>query len=297
MTKKLGYTDSLYVLAFDHRGSFRKIAGIDELTEESISKIKYLKKVIFSGFEKAVTSGLPMGSSAVLVDEQYGADIAREAKRKGFSLMMPVEKSGQEVFDFEFGSDFAGHIEEFDLDFVKVLVRYNPANIEDNKVQRDRLRVLSDWCLENRRRLLIEMLIEPVGDQKDLDKMDFDRNLRPDLTIQSIKELQEAGVEADVWKLEGYFSEDDYKKVLQIIRSSEERKDVSLVVLGRGEGDEVVKEWIRKGKGVTGVIGFAVGRTIFAQAVADLSSGRINEKEAVDIISAKYLEYYQEFAD
>ena len=77
---------------------------------------------------KAVEAGVDPGVTGVLVDEQFGAprNIPGEAKERGLMLAMPVEKSGQNEFDFQYGDEFGAHIETFDPDFSKVLVRYNP---------------------------------------------------------------------------------------------------------------------------------------------------------------------------
>src|SRR2546425_7915984 len=124
----LGYTRSLYILAFDHRGSFQKkmlgIAGTP--TPEQREQISDAKRTIFEGFQQAIADGAPRESAGLLVDEQFGADIARTAKREGLIFAMPVEKSGQDEFDFDYGDEFGRHILDFDPAFAKVLVRYNP---------------------------------------------------------------------------------------------------------------------------------------------------------------------------
>src|SRR5829696_2202528 len=124
----LGYDGNLFILAFDHRGSFQKkmfgIAG--DPTEAETERIADAKRLIFEGMELAVQRGVDASASGVLVDEQFGSDIPQRANAEGLVLAMPVEKSGQEEFDFQYGADFGEHIERFDVDFAKVLVRYNP---------------------------------------------------------------------------------------------------------------------------------------------------------------------------
>ena len=106
--------------------------------------------------------------TGVLVDEQFGApkDIPRQAKERGLLLAMPVEKSGQNEFDFQYGDDFGDHIEQFDPDFSKVLVRYNPdGDAEMNERQTERLKRLSDWLHEHDRKFLFELLVPAEDDQ------------------------------------------------------------------------------------------------------------------------------------
>src|SRR5205823_9933636 len=90
-----------------------------EPSPEEAERISDAKMVIFEGFRRAIEGGAPMDAGGVLVDEQFGADIARTAKKEGFLLAMPVEKSGQDEFDFQYGDDFGKHIEEFDPSFSK----------------------------------------------------------------------------------------------------------------------------------------------------------------------------------
>ena len=93
----LGYDGKLYILAFDHRGSFQKkmfgIAG--DPTEEETATITDAKRLIYEGMEKAVKQGLDASTAGVLVDEQFGSDIPERAPKEGLSLTMPAEKSGR----------------------------------------------------------------------------------------------------------------------------------------------------------------------------------------------------------
>src|ERR1700731_4031654 len=120
---KLGYGQKLYILAFDHRGSFqRKFFGIEgEPDPEQTAIIADAKHLIFEGMVRAVGAGADAASAGVLVDEQFGSSVPAQARERGLKLAMPAERSGQEHFDFQY-EDFAAHIERFDPDFAKVLV-------------------------------------------------------------------------------------------------------------------------------------------------------------------------------
>jgi myo-inositol catabolism protein IolC len=123
----LGYDRKIYIMAFDHRGSFTKLFGLSgPLTPEDTARVADAKMLIFEGLQRAVAEGAPREEAGVLVDEQFGADVARKAEADGYPLAMPVERSGQDEFDFEYGEDFGAHIEDFDPTFSKVLVRSNP---------------------------------------------------------------------------------------------------------------------------------------------------------------------------
>jgi myo-inositol catabolism protein IolC len=283
---ELGYEEKLYILAFDHRGSFEKMVG-------DVSRVPGAKTLIWEGFQRAVADGAPKDAAGVLVDGQYGPDVAREAKAGGYKLAMPVEKSGQNEFDFEYGDAFGEKIEEFDPDFSKVLVRYNPEGDRTmNERQAKRLLRLSEWLHEHHRKFLFELLVPAEGAQLagvdgDVDR--YDAELRPQLMLETLLQLQNAGVEPDIWKIEGIDDREDCKEIAQLARR-DGRDRVSCVVLGRGASDEKVDEWLRAGSGVEGYIGFAIGRSIFAESVKAYAAdpGGFDRDAAVAKIAANY---------
>ena len=290
---ELGYDRRLYILAFDHRGSFqKKLLGIaGSPTGEETARISDAKRVIFEGVREAVAGGVPKDSAGVLVDEQFGADIAREAKGEGFALAMPVEKSGQDEFDFEYGAEFGRHIEEFDPTFAKVLVRYNPEGDRDmNARQLGRLKELADWLHERDRKFLFELLVgaephqlERAGGDEDA----FDQEIRPGLMLTTVDEVHHAGVEPDIWKIEGLDRQEDCERVAERVRSGG-RNNVACVVLGRGANDEAVTHWLRQGAGVPGYIGFAIGRTIWWDPLTAWLAGETGRAVATKQIAANY---------
>jgi myo-inositol catabolism protein IolC len=261
---ELGYDEKLYILAFDHRGSFEKMVGGDH------DKVAGAKRLIWEGFQRAVEEGAPKEFSGILVDAQYGADIAREAKAGGYKLSMPVEKTGQKEFEFDYGEQFGEKIEEFDPDFSKVLVRYNPeGDAELNERQTVKLRRLSEWLHQHHRKFLFELLVPAEPGQLDGvagSEDRYDTELRPQLMMEAILQLQNGGVEPDIWKIEGIEDREACNEIAQLARR-DGRDRVSCVVLGRGASDEKVDEWLRAAAGLEGYIGFAIGRSIFAEAV------------------------------
>jgi myo-inositol catabolism protein IolC len=205
-----GFNKPLYLLPFDHRGSFEtKMFGWEgALTPEQTSKIATAKQVIYDGFKAALAGGVPQGKAGILVDEQFGAAILRDAKARGYTTACPAEKSGQEEFEFEYGDDFAAHIESMHPTFCKVLVRYNPESDPAlNRRQSGKLKRLSDYLHGNSTSLfMFELLVPPEKSQLDQvkgDKKSYDLELRPRLMAHAIEELQDAQVEPDLWKVEG----------------------------------------------------------------------------------------------
>jgi myo-inositol catabolism protein IolC len=286
----------MLILAFDHRGSFKeKLFGIKnrQPTSEEKRQIEDYKKIIFAGFCSALKTDVPRKTAGLLVDEEFGASILREAKRNGLTFAMPVEKSGQEEFDFEYGEDYARHIEEFDPTFVKVLVRYNPAgDAVANQRQLKRLKKLSDYLRQTEKPFLFELIVPPTPIQlaeSGGSKENFDQAIRPKLMVKSIKAIQIAGIEPAVWKLEGVDKPEDAKAVVAQVQSHGRKAGV--ITLGRGASKEQVQKWLAVGAKIPGIIGFAVGRTIFWQPLTEYKAGQINRNAAIEKIAQNYAEF------
>jgi myo-inositol catabolism protein IolC len=247
--------------------------------------------VLYEAFELALQDGIEKESLGLLVDEQYGADIARATKATGAVLAMPVEKSGQAEFDFEFGADFGRHIEDFDPTFAKVLVRYNPGGDRElNRRQAERLRELSNWLHERDRKFLFELLVPATDDQLEGvggDAAQYDLEVRPGLVIDAIRELQDAGVEADIWKIEGLDRREDCERVATQARAGG-REGIACIVLGRGADEARVRHWLEQGAGVPGYIGFAVGRTLWWNELSEYVAGTIDREEAAGRVASNY---------
>jgi myo-inositol catabolism protein IolC len=295
----LGYDKPLYILPFDHRGSFEtKMFGWHEpLTDAQTEDIAKAKQVIYEGFKQAVATGVPKDKAGILVDEQFGAAILRDAKANGFTTACPAEKSGQEEFDFQYGEDFAAHIEAFSPTFCKVLVRYNPQGDQAlNQRQAERLRRLSDYLHgKSDSRMMFELLVPAEKSQLDSlggDQKAYDTELRPQLMVEAITQLQNANVEPDLWKVEGLDSREHCENLVAAARRNG-RDKVSCIILGRGEDDKKVHEWLEIAAAVPGFVGFAVGRTDFWQPLVTWRAGKITREDAVAEIANRY----HEFAD
>jgi len=302
MTKTaIGFDQPLYVLPFDHRGTFKKnmFGWSGTLTTEQTAQISSFKQVIYEALQAAVAAGVPREKAGVLVDEQFGAAILRDATKKGYFTALTTEKSGQAEFDFEYGEDFAKHIDAFNPTFAKVLVRYNPeGDAILNERQATRLKLLSDFLHGKSGRLfMFELLVLPEQAQLDNlqgDKTAYDVKVRPRLMVRAIQALQDSGVEPDVWKIEGLDLTEDCEKVVAAARR-DGRDKVGCIVLGRGEDDKKVGEWLATAATVHGFIGFAVGRTVFWDPLVEWRDKHISREDAVNKISRRYQEFVSIF--
>jgi 5-dehydro-2-deoxygluconokinase len=298
----LGFDKPLYILPFDHRGSFqeRMFGWEGALSAQQTAEIAAAKRVIYDAFITAVHAGVPKDKAGILVDEQFGAAILRDAVEHGYITCCTVEKSGLDEFDFEYGEDFEKHIETFHLTFSKVLVRYNPEGDRAlNRRQSARLRRLSEYLRSNSSstKFMFELLVPAEKAQLDRlkgDKKAYDLELRPRLMTQTIQELQDAGVEPDVWKVEGLERQEDCERVVAAARRGG-RNRVGCIILGRGEDDNRVREWLITAAAVPGFIGFAVGRTSFWSPLVDWRASKITRNDAVAEVARRYQEFVEIF--
>ncbi|MCL5795602.1 MAG: DUF2090 domain-containing protein [Patescibacteria group bacterium] len=297
----LGYNKNLFILAFDHHSTLlRDVFNIvnRQPKPEERNKVIEAKRIIYEAYKLALKNGLPQDQGGILVDEEYGDAILRDAKAQKILFCLKVEKSGQKEFDFQYGEDFVQHIEKYQPDFVKVVFEYNPqGNLISNKRTEDRLKILNDYCKQANYKLMVELLIPPTEIQlismdNDLEK--YHDDLRYKLAIESIERMHNKSIEPDIWKLEGYNNSFAYEQIIEKIRSGN-RGEVGLIILGRGQDKKHVEKWLYNGKGINGVLGFAVGRTIFVSPLKDFFAKKINSTETVTQISKNYLELYRFF--
>ncbi len=258
------------------------------------------KRVIYEGFLEALEKGVPQETAAILVDQKYGEKLLADANQRGITTCTSVEKSGQPEFDFEHGDDFGQHLQDASPAFAKALVRYNPGGDGSvNENQRRRLKILSDHAHSAGYKFVFELLVPATEGQLESVGRDlhaYDLNLRPELTVGAIAELQQAAVEPDVWKLEGMDDPEAASSVVAQARAGG-RDGVGVIVLGRGEDEKRVHDWLTIGAQTEGIIGFAVGRTVFWQPLVDYKGGAISRAEAVSRIAGTYQRLYQLFID
>lgn len=284
----------LYILAFDHRGSFQGIFGIigRDPTPAETEEMAKAKQLIFDGFLLAQKRAASPRGMGILIDERFAAHIAEQARERNVPFALGVEKSGQDEFAFEYDEDFGTHIEKFQPSFVKALVRYNPQGDHAlNLRQAARLCQLVDWLQARPPRLLLEVIVPPTAVQLqfvDGDRLRYDREFRPRLMQEALLELHEAKVEPALWKLEGLERQEDCEQIASIARAGG-RHNVGCLVLGRGADQGTVEQWLCTAAPVSGYEGFAVGRTIWSPPLTSYLRSDVSRSEAVQDIATRYL--------
>jgi len=192
-------------------------------------------------------------------------------------------------------------IEQQDPDFSKVLVRYNPddPDVDMNRRQLDRLKRLSDWLHEHDRKFLFELLVPATDDQlarEDGDTDRYDAELRPELMRRAIEDIQGAGIEVDIWKIEGVDERSDAEMLAEQTRAGG-RDRVTCVLLGRGASDEKVDHWLSQAAPVDGFIGFAIGRSIWGGPLKAFLDGSVERDVAAREIGGNYLRFINVYDD
>lgn len=279
--------DHLFALAFDHRTSlmtgFFEIEG--EPSDGDVARARAAKLVIWEGLARAIDEGLvAREEAAALIDATYGTEAIAEARAAHVRVAMPVEASGRTELTFE-QVRWRERLDTLDPAWAEVLVRYNPdGDVDHNARQRAALGALADHCRAADHRLMLELLVPPEPSQEG---PDYDTAVRPGLMVRAIAEIRGDGIDADVWKVEGLDRREDCEAVARMAAAP-------CIVLGRDADRAAVDRWLQAGAGVDGFIGFAIGRSIWWEALQGFfAAGGTEEARstAVAAIAAEYGRY------
>ncbi len=296
--KDIGYDKPLFVQPFDHRGSFTKgffglsgppavSAGKDERTP-----VTQAKMLVYRGLLEAIDKGVPRDQLGLLVDAEFGGPVILDAQRQGIPVAVCTEKSGQPLYDFEYGSRWQDHLRFLKPRFVKCLVRLHPNDDEGgNREQLARLKALSDYIHDgNDHYFMFELLVPALTDEEKAMGDAYDKELRPKHMVTAIHMIQDFGVEPDIWKIEGLETREQAVEVAAATRRGAERAKVGNILLGRGSDKASVHKWLAVAAPVDGYIGFAVGRTIFREPLTQYLAGEISDAQAISAIADNYKE-------
>ena len=180
-------------------------------------------------------------------------------------------------------------------------MRYNPddPDTDMNARQLERLKRLADWLHEHDRKFLFELLVPATDDQLaqvDGDSDRYDAELRPELMRRAIEDIQNYGIEVDIWKIEGVDERSDAEMLAQQTRAGG-RDGVVCVLLGRGASDEKVDHWLTQAAPVEGFVGFAIGRSIWGDALKGFLDGSLERDEAARQIGDNYLRFVKVYEE
>jgi myo-inositol catabolism protein IolC len=287
----------VFALAFDHRNSFRRdfmgLAG-DPAPEQHATMVA-AKGVVVDALLAAAPQ-VDAGRVVLLIDHEYGGDFVPKAQAGGIRVAMPVEESGQRELRYVCGGHPDHVIASYHPDYVKVLVRYNPGgDTAMNARQRARLRELAGWLDGRPPQLMLELLVPPEGAQLETvayDRGRFDREVRGELTAAAIREIAGDGLRPGLWKIEGPESREDATRIAEAVHSAD--PDSACLVLGRGADLAAVRRWLAIAAATDGFTGFAVGRTIWWDALRAYTGGG-DRDAAVSAVATRYLDLVRDY--
>ncbi|WP_158507223.1 2-deoxy-5-keto-D-gluconate 6-phosphate aldolase domain-containing protein [Subtercola sp. Z020] len=291
----------LFILAADHRDSLeRELYKLTaKPTPQQAARIASDKLLIYRAVLDAAGE-LPAGvQPGILIDEQYGASAAELAASSGgtVNLSMPLEASGHPFFEFAYGDDWQRHGEFFGTDHSKVLVRDNPGfDPADREKQAETLAGVSAWAESSGHPLILELLV-PATDADTAavggDSDRYDRESRPGLTVDVMHFLQDHGVSPAFWKIEGLETTDAAQAVARAaVRGGRAAK---CIVLGRHAPTDRLDRWLDTAAPVEGFVGFAIGRSIWWDALQGHLDGTLSAGEAQAQIREAYLGFAKDY--
>ena len=265
------------------------------LTADQRKAVTDSKEVIYDGFRQALSLGVPAASAGVLVDEEFGADILRDASRNGYATVLSTERSGSDEFEFEYGAEFASHIAAFKPTFAKALVRYNPeGDAALNQRQTARLKQLSDYCRAVGQRFMFELLVPPTTAQRN--RVDaFDSNVRsahaaPLLSFRPFARCKTPELNPMSGRSKGSIADRTASMSSQPRVAAAGVKSGALC-LGGMPNEIACCIGCETAASVPGFIGFAIGRTTFWDAVAAYVAKQVTRHEAAWLIARRYREW------
>jgi 5-dehydro-2-deoxygluconokinase len=293
----------LLILAVDHRNSFEHdLYGLkDPISSAQAARMSADKLLVYQALLEALPE-LPTGvQPGILVDEQYGASVAELASRSegAVSLAMPIEASGEEWFEFAYGEDWMGHAEFYATDHAKVLVRDNPGfDSARREEQAARLAQVSLWASAHKRSLIIELLVPSTNADRAAvggDPARYDDEVRPGHTVAAIEYLQDQGVEPAIWKIEGLDRHEDAERIVDAANRG--KRSADCILLGRHASHEKIDHWMRILAPIPGWTGFAIGRSIWWDALHAHLHHHRTANEARRRIRDAYLDFARFYVD
>jgi 5-dehydro-2-deoxygluconokinase len=269
-TNRAGDWTTMRVFAFDHRKQMEEMPGASE------AKIAAFKLLCLQAATE-VAGGRP--GHGILCDSRLGREALWAAAGRGLWIGRPVELPGSRplALEGELGLDWGTALHEWPRDHVvKVLCFCHP---DDDAVMRERqegtVRRLFEATRRNGLEFLLEIIPSKVGPCDD------------GTTARLIRRFYEIGVHPDWWKLEPLTSDAAWSDSVAAITENDPHTR-GIVVLGLDAPAAELEASFALAAKHRLVRGFAVGRTIFAEAARDWLAGRIGDRAAIDDMVGRY---------
>lgn len=261
-----------FILPFDHRNGLAKdvLGTTYPFSEADMKTAQELKKMVFEAILKVRDVYEGKGSLGCLFDEETALDVILEAQKVGLPVTVSMEKSGTKTLELIHGNKFGERLNELRPTFGKILIHYRPGNEAENSGYRKILKEVSDFCETNGVPLMLEILL------------DKNNTHTPEDMIQVFSEINGAGVKVGIWKIEGFESPEAWKAIAP-------HAQAPMIILGRGQNRTAVETWVEAAAQSGVVDGFAIGRTIFQDALSAYAQGTMSRADAVEAVAKNYL--------
>jgi 5-dehydro-2-deoxygluconokinase len=262
----------LFILPFDHRSGFAKeiFGKTYPLKGKDVVEAKALKMIIWEAVQLAFDEASEAGTPGILVDEELGSQVISEAKAKNVVHIVSTENSGA-TLEFIHGDKFGEALLTVKPTYAKVLVRYNVCEEKVNAPQREKMKQLADFCIENSIPLILEVLTTATP-------------TNPGPVIAAVTELLDHKIIPAIWKLEGFSTVEAWHKLA-------EATNIPVIMLGRNASIAEVDSWTKAAAQSGVVSGFAIGRTIFLDPLKQYHNEEISRANAVKEIAKNYLHF------
>jgi 5-dehydro-2-deoxygluconokinase len=275
-TTRLAPTQELAVLAFDHRSQFEEIAGD---SDDAAARIAHFKALVARAARQAAVDDPRPG---IIVDDRYGDEVLPPMTGQGWWVARPVELPGSRPLAFEAGSQVALTLRAWPTEHVaKCLVSLHPDDPPSlSATQHDQLAALQLACIASDREFLVEV-IAPRDMPTD------------DATLaRSLEQIYAAGIRPDWWKLPPPASLAAWKLLAEVIQRCDPHCR-GVLLLGLEASESRLADSFALAAPHALCKGFAVGRSIFAEAAAAWFKGEIGDEQVVADVAARYTRLIQ----
>lgn len=258
-------TTPTFILPFDHRSGLAKeiMETTYPFSPADRARAQELKRIIFDAFLSVYHENGGRDVLGILIDEETGAHILHDAHAKGILNILTLEASGEPQLRLQYGDQSSQRLRMLGASLGKVLLRFSSLPTK-NDVQLQTLQRVCAQLTNAGQRVLIELL--STGSEEE----------RPVFLTHTISLCKEMGIVPEFWKVESLPTPRDWQQVKATLHASS-----GILLLGRGEDRAHVEMAVRTAAQSGVVDGFAIGRTLFADALRGFVAGKKKRADAV----------------
>ncbi len=262
----------LMALAIDHRLQLEEMANGDAKKLARVPEFKVL------AVKAAAQIANGRDGFGMLIDDKYGRDaLYATGAFNNFWVAKPIELPGSRPLQFEFTQDLGSRLIDWPVDHcIKVLCFFHPDDPDALRYEQiEKLRAAFDAARKVGREILIEIIAGKNGP------------LHDDTVARALTEIYDAGIKPDWWKLEPQANAAAWAQTAAVIEARDPLCR-GVVLLGLDAPQDELEAGFKAAKSARTVKGFAVGRTIFADAARAWLDGKMSDEEAVADMAKRF---------